>query len=381
MRWTAAATLALLAGAIWAALTAEPAEAPVRATPAPTPDLSGYARALAPRAFRFPDDHGPHPEFQTEWWYYTGHLEAEDGRPFAFQLTFFRRALTPQPAARASALAADQIYFAHFALTDVAGGAHTFAERFSRGAGGLAGASGRPFQVWLEDWRAEALDAEGSVVRLRAAEGELSIDLTLEALKPVVAHGDRGLSAKSEASGNASYYLSFTHLRTRGEITLAGQRLAVAGESWFDHEWSTSALGPQAVGWDWFSLQLSDGRELMVYQIRRADGSLESVSQGTLVEPDGATVRLALEDVRIDVLESWTSAESGAVYPARWRVRVERADIDLMLEPVLADQEMRLSLTYWEGAVRLRGTSAGRAVEGRGFVELTGYAESMQGVF
>jgi predicted secreted hydrolase len=205
--------------------------------------------------------------------------------------------------------------------------------------------------------------------------------LTLRAAKPVVAHGDRGLSQKSAQPGNASYYLSFTRLATEGQATVGGQPASVTGESWFDHEWSTSALGTDIVGWDWFALQLDDGRELMFYQFRRADGSLGPLSAGTLVQPDGSAIHLKASDVQIETLATWPSPESQGVYPSRWRVVIPSAQIDLTVEPWLAEQEMRVSFPYWEGAVRARGTSGGAAVSGNGYVELTGYVSSMQGVF
>ena len=344
-------------------------------------DITGFARAYAPRDFQFPRDHGPHDNFQTEWWYYTGNLDTADGKHFGYQLTFFRRGLTPGAPKRESDFATNQIYFAHFAITDAEGDKHTFSERFSRGAAGLAGASGEPAHVWLEDWGVESLDADGSAVRLRARDGDRAIDLTLRATKPVVAHGDRGLSAKSEQSGNASYYLSFTRMETEGQVTLNGQPMTVHGESWFDHEWSTSALGTDIVGWDWFALQLSDGRELMFYQFRLADGSMGPLSAGTLVQPDSRTVRLKASDVQIETLATWQSPKSKGVYPSRWRVIIPSAQIDLIIEPWIAEQEMRVSFPYWEGAVRFTGTSGGVAVTGNGYVELTGYVSSMQGVF
>jgi len=345
------------------------------------PDASGFARVSEPRPFALPRDHGPHFEYQTEWWYFTGNVAAADGRRFGFQLTFFRRGLTPGPPPERAGLRSNQVYFAHLAITDVAGGRHVASERFSRGAGGLAGATGEPFAVWLENWRAESLDPYGSKVRLVAhdAETALSLDLELEATKPLVAHGDRGLSPKSDEPGNASYYVGYTRLSARGRLGRSGEA-AVAGEAWFDHEWSTSALGPGAVGWDWFSLQLADGRELMLFRIRREDGSVEPVSGGTLVERDGRARRLRGEDVSIDVLDHWTSPESGATYPSRWRVQVPLAGLDLLIEPWLESQEMRTSFLYWEGAVRVSAVASG-GVSGRGYVELTGYARSMQGVF
>lgn len=372
--------VSLAAAGLWYAARAPEAPA-APPTAGPTPDLSGFARALEPREYAFPRDHGPHFDYQTEWWYYTGNLTAENGERFGFQLTFFRRGLTPGAPDDSAGLGTNQIYFAHFALTDVAAGQHRGVERFSRGAGGLAGASGEPFQVWLEDWRADSLNPDGSAVRLRAADGGQGLELELRAVKPIVAHGDRGLSPKSEQAGNASYYLSFPRLSAAGTITARGQTFRVAGQAWFDHEWSTSALGPQGVGWDWFSLQLSDGRELMFFQIRRADGSLEPVSGGTLIQPDGTAQHLPASAVQLEVQAVWTSPVSGGRYPARWRLRVPEAGLDLEVVPALAAQEMEVSFAYWEGAVQVSGTSAGAAVSGVGYVELTGYAGSMQGVF
>jgi predicted secreted hydrolase len=220
-------------------------------------------------------------------------------------------------------------------------------------------------------------------VRLVARDEEagLSLDLELAATKPLVAHGDRGLSAKGDESGNASYYVGYTRMSGRGTIGTGGGEAQVTGEAWFDHEWSTSALGPGAVGWDWFSLQLEDGRELMLFQVRREDGSIERASGGTLVGRDGRARHLGREDASIDVLRRWTSPESGGRYPSRWRLRVPSEELDLAVEPWLLAQEMRTSLVYWEGAVRVSGSSRGRAVSGAGYVELTGYARSMHGVF
>jgi predicted secreted hydrolase len=339
-----------------------------------------FARATAPRAFRLPEDHGPHFEFQTEWWYYTGQLATADGRRFGFQLTFFRRGLSPGPPP-ATGLATNQIYFAHFAVSDVAGRRHASGERVSRGAAGLAGASGQPFRVFVEDWTAVATSLDGASVRVQARDGGLVLDLELRATKPIVAHGDRGLSPKSDDPGNASYYVGYTRMSARGHVGTDGAATAVSGEAWFDHEWSTSALGPKAVGWDWWSLQLDDGRELMLFEIRRADASREGALDGTLVAGDGSTRRVRSADFEVAVLERWTSPHTGASYPARWRIRVPSEALELEVTPLLADQEMRTAFVYWEGAVSLAGTSRGRPLGGRGYVELTGYARSMQGVF
>ena len=366
------------------------------------PDLSRFARATEGRPFTLPRDHGPHFDYQTEWWYYTGNVAAADGRRFGFQLTFFRRGLSPGPPPGGPGLSSNQVYFAHFAITDVAGRRHAAAERFSRGAGGLAGARAEPFAVWLEDWKVESPtgsscadprgNCEGRVVRLTARDDVtgLSLELELAATKPLVAHGDRGLSSKSADPGNASYYIGYTRLTARGRLSTSGAagrspalgELEVAGEAWFDHEWSTSALGSGAVGWAWFSLQLDDGRELMLFQIRREDGSIEPASGGTFVERDGRAHRLSWKDVSIDVLGHWTSPETGARYPSRWRLRVPPEGLDLLVEPWLHDQEMRTSFVYWEGTVRVSSPPAApRPVTGVGYAELTGYAGGMEGLF
>jgi predicted secreted hydrolase len=347
----------------------------------PGPDASRFARATAPRAFELPADHGPHFDYQTEWWYFTGNLLAQDGARFGFQLTFFRRGLSAGPPPTGPGLASNQVYFAHFAVTDVAGGRHVAAERFARGAGGLAGATAGPFAVWLEDWQAAALGDGSWRLAGRDVASGLSLDVTVRPGKPLVAHGDRGLSPKSREPGNASYYVGYTRLPARGRVALGEHSAEVAGEAWFDHEWSTSALGAGAVGWDWLSLQLGGDRELMYFQIRRADGSVEPVSAGTLVEADGRTRRLDRCDVQLVVERRWTSPATGAVYPARWRLVVASEELDLRVEPWLADQEMRTSFVYWEGAVRVSGSASGRVIDGQGYVELTGYGRSMQGVF
>lgn len=332
-----------------------------------------FARALRPRPFAFPRDHGPHPAFRTEWWYYTGNLAAAGDRRFGFQLTFFRRALTAKPAPRASAWAASQAYMAHFALTDVAARRFHAFERVSRGALDLAGATAEPFRVWMEDWSATGLGPAGLPMRLRAAAGGVAIDLALRSAKPVVLEGDRGLSRKGAEPGNASYYYSLTRLETEGTITLDGAAWPVRGSSWMDREWGTSALGPDEAGWDWFALQLDDGRDVMFYRLRRRDGQTDPFSAGTLVAADGSTRPLAASAVTVEPLATWRSPRTGGVYPSRWRVRIPAAGLDLLVTPRGADQELDLGLRYWEGAVTVTGRTAGRPVAGEGYVELTGY--------
>lgn len=329
-------------------------------------DDRGYARAIEPREFRFPADHGPHPEFRTEWWYYTGNLSTREGRRFGFQLTFFRSALAPSMPERSSAWAARQVYLAHFTVSDAEGGRFHSFERWSRGALGLAGARGEPFRVWLEDWSA----AGDSAMRLRAAEDGVALDLALQPGKPPVLQGERGLSRKSAETGNASYYYSLTRMPAAGTVSVGGERFTVSGLAWMDREWSTSSLGRDQVGWDWFALQLEDGRDLMLYRLRRADGSSDPLSKGTLVGPQGESRHLALKDFDLEVRGHWESPRSGARYPSRWRLRIPSAGLDLSLEPLLADQELDVSFRYWEGAVRVEGSA-----RGRGYVEMTGYTD------
>lgn len=340
-----------------------------------------FARALEPRQLHFPLDHGPHLEYQTEWWYYVGNLQTPEGRHFGFQLTFFRRGLQPGEADRASSFGANHIYSAHLALTDTKGGQHRAWERYSRGAFGLAGAQASPYRLWLDDWSAESLDLQANVVLLSGAEQDVSLDLTLRAAKPPALHGEGGLSRKGADPGNASYYVSITRMTAEGRLTLGGETHEVQGEAWFDHEWGTSALGPLAVGWDWFGLQLEDGRELMAFRIRQLDGSIDPASAGTLIGPDGDTEALTTEQVMIESLGSWTSPENGATYPSGWRLRIPDRGLDLTLQPQLRDQENRLSVVYWEGAVRVDGTSLGDSIGGAGYVELTGYLRPLEGDF
>jgi predicted secreted hydrolase len=325
-------------------------------------NTAGYARAIAPREFRFPEDHGPHPEFRTEWWYYTGNLSTREGRQFGFQLTFFRSAFAPSMPERLSKWATRQAYLAHFTISDIEGQQFRSFERWSRGALGLAGSQGEPFRVWLKDW-----SAEGN--KLRAAEDGVALDLTLEPGKPPVLQGERGLSRKSEEPGNASYYYSLNRMPASGTVRLGDERFEVSGLAWMDREWSTSSLGKNQVGWDWFALQLEDGRDLMLYQLRRNDGTADPTSNGTLVGPRGESRHLGLSDFTLEVLDRWKSPRSDAVYPARWRLRIPSANLDLTIEPLLADQELDVSFRYWEGAVRIGGTS-----RGRGYVEMTGYS-------
>lgn len=370
-----ALVLVVVAAAVAVGLWPRP-RAPIQATVAVrealAEDRGGFARALAPRPLSFPEDHGSHPDFRTEWWYYTGNLKTPAGRHVGFQLTFFRVALAPAAEPRASAWATRQLYVAHFAVTDTAGRRFHAASRVSRAALKLAGADAVPFRVWVEDWSAAG---EGASTRLRASEADIALDLTVAAGKPVVLQGDRGLSRKGAEPGNASLYYSLTRMPARGVIRLGAETLEVTGEAWMDREWSTSALGTGVEGWDWFAMQLDDGRELMVYLLRRRDGTVDPFSAGTLVAVDGTAQRLDAGDVRIETLGHWTSPRSGVRYPARWRLSVPPAELRLDIEPRLADQELIVGTRYWEGAVAIAGSAAGRPIAGQGYVELVGYGE------
>ena len=334
---------------------------------------AGFDKAVAARAFSFPADHGPHESFRNEWWYFTGNLDADDGRRFGFELTFFRFAVAPATARSESVWRTNQVYIAHFAVTDVAGKRFLVAEKFSRGALELAGATADPFRVWIDDWEISA--RRPGAWTLQADDEGFALDLELDALKPPVLNGADGLSQKSAEPGNASYYYSITRWAAEGQLRIAGENFSVTGLAWLDREWSSSALGDDQQGWDWFALQLDDGTELMFYNLRRTDGSQDPNSAGTWVTADASTAYLTRDDVDIAVTDTWQSPEGGE-YPSRWRIRVPSRGVELTVTPVLPDQELFTTVRYWEGAVDVAGTRLGAPVGGRGYVELTGYASS-----
>ncbi|HEX8386497.1 MAG TPA: lipocalin-like domain-containing protein [Rubricoccaceae bacterium] len=377
MRLALAALAALLAVTL-AACTDPPMQASVSVAEALSGDTTGYARADRVRPFVFPADHGPHPAFKTEWWYVTGNLRATDGsgRRFGVQFTVFRSALSPDTSARrASDWATTQLYMAHVALSDVAGGGFYSEERFARGAAGLAGASADPVHVWLGpvDLAATGAPGAGGAVPLRitgSAEGA-AFRLDARPTKPVVLQGDRGLSQKGAEPGNASYYYAQTRMATSGTVTLpGGEAVPVEGLTWLDREWSTSALAGGQTGWDWFALHLDDGRDLMLYQLRGPDGRADPLSEGSLVDADGRKTRLAASDFSLAPLARWT-APDGAEYPTRWRARVPSAGIDVEVTALVEASELDATVRYWEGAVDVSG-----GLTGSGFLEMTGYADA-----
>ena len=336
--------------------------------------LPGFARAIEPAAISLPEDHGPHPRFRSEWWYFSGNLVDETGGEFGFQLTFFRYALSPEPPQRPSRWAASQIYMAHFAISDRARGKHRVAERFARGALELAGARGRPFAAWLDDWAARSTTDAFLPLELTAqdqAQG-LQLSLRLEAGKPAVLQGRNGLSQKSPEPGEASYYYSYTRLAARGVLGVDGREHAVRGLAWLDREWSTSSLGPDLAGWDWFGVQLDDGRDLMLYALRDENGVMQPLSAGSLVAPDGSKRHLEAGDFQLQPITYWRSAATGVRYPVEWELQVPVAGVNLSLRPMFSDQEQDLTVRYWEGSVDALDPASGRRL-GRGYMELTGY--------
>lgn len=345
----------------------------------------GFAQASGARQFRFPADHGPHPAYRNEWWYLTGNLDAADGRQFGYELTIFRFGLAPVAAkTEGSAWRSNQVFIGHFAVSDIGGNQFHVAQRYSRGSLGLAGTAALPFSVWVEDWSIGLIEMPGKKVQepdygkswqLQAADGDVSLRLDLLALKAPVLHGRNGLSQKSHGAGNASFYYSMPRLQSNGTLSLGGVDYAVSGLSWLDREWSSNGLGPEQVGWDWFALQLDDGSELMFYVLRRMDGTWDTHSAGTLVAANGQRFPLSAESVTIEILEYWESPR-GVRYPAAWHLQSSSVEIDLEIRPLMADQELVTAVQYWEGAVAVNGQHAGVAVTGRGYVELTGYADT-----
>ncbi len=330
--------------------------------------------------FRFPQDHGTHDEFRTEWWYYTGHLSTKDGRPFGFQLTFFRRGIQAEAVkSNPSRWAIRHLYLAHFALTDIRDGRFRYAEKVSRAGLGKAGAEAGHLRVWIDRWVTEATAAASDAHHLRAEADGFALDLILKPEKPPVIHGTQGISRKGAKPGQASHYYSLTRLAAEGEVEVDGVRYPVSGSGWMDHEFGSGDLGEDQVGWDWYSLQLRGGQEVMLYVLRRRDGTPDPASSGTLVDADGRSQHLEARDFQVTALDHWTSSASGARYPSRWRIAVPRLGLVVDLTPRLAHQELltqrSTQITYWEGAVDVTGTHQGASVAGQGYVELTGYAE------
>ena len=378
----------------WPLLAEDSGAAPrPAAVPATRPD--GFRIATAPYAFSFPRDHGAHPAYQSEWWYYTGHVAAPDGRRFGYELTFFRIGLRPgDPAPRPgqSRWRGNELYPAHFALTDESGKTFYHNDRFAREALGLGFAATGRLAVRAGDWTLDgapqgAPDRERMVLHASDAtsDGRNAIDFVQVPEKPPAIHGHGGVSRKASCASCASHYYSYTRLRTTGTLTFHGTPLRVAGISWMDHEFGSGELRADQAGWDWFSLQLDDRREVMLYLLREKDGSVTPESSGSLVAPDGSVRYLPRDAFAIEALGRWTSPHTGARYPSGWRIRIPSANLDVTLAPTVLDQELAGStgggVSYWEGAVDVRPSDAAargaRGARGVGYVELTGYAGAL----
>lgn len=361
----------------------------VQSMSAPAPVLGDgsqpYRSINGPCTLEFPKDHGPHPGYRTEWWYYTGNVESATGKPYGFQLTFFRSQVSPPGAEESwpeppSAWRTQQIYLAHTALSDISEGLFHHTERIARGALGLAGAevSSGSTTVFLKDWRVNIGESHH---RLRAKTETFDLDLEAAPVKPLILQGRQGYSLKGPRPEQSSCYTSFTRLQVRGHIRIGGETVPVSGLAWMDHEFSSEPLHGDLVGWDWFSLQFNNRSELMIYLLRNRGGGYSPQSAGTFVTAEGESIHLSGEELQSEVLEEWKSPRSGAVYPSKWRIRVPSLGIDVRLAPRLKDQELHTPgstrITYWEGSVSAEGTMMENRITGTGYMELTGYAQPM----
>lgn len=338
----------------------------------------GFVAADGSRPLTFPEDLGAHEEFRTEWWYYTGNLQTPEGRHFGFELTVFRVGLVPPTLELPpeSEWYDRSLYFSHFALSDISAGRFHAFERFSRPGPGLAGAQADPYRVWLEDW--QIIERAPGIYDLQAAQDGFVLDLTLNDEMGVVLHGEDGYSRKGGTATNASYYYSQPRLRAEGFVQVSATRYPVSGLAWKDHEFSTSVLDENQIGWDWFSLQLDDGPALMLFQLRERDGGISASSSGTFIATDGIPQPIQNTGFEISVLDEWRSPHTGGVYPASWEIRLNEPDCRLAVQPWMADQEVNFpAVTYWEGAVSFDGSCGGTPVRGNGYVELTGYAGNL----
>lgn len=341
----------------------------------------GWRLALPGWKYEFPRDHFSHSEFKTEWWYFTGNVATAEGKAFGYQFTLFRHGIRP-PSSRVrttSKLIINDISFGHLAVTDLSAKKFAFREKITRGILGQSGFSDGGKVAWINDWSIELLP-DGRF-RAQAKDGDLALDLTLRNAKPWIMHGANGVSQKSAGEGRASHYYSGVRLQTSGTLTTGGQTHAVQGESWFDHEWATNQLTAAQAGWDWFSIQLSNGCELMLYQLRLREGGSDAESSGTWIDAVGQTQHLARGDYTLTPIATWRSPTTGGVYPIKWEIRVPRLDLIAEVSTPLAPQELTLeAVAYWEGSIDLQGRCAGENISGKGYMELTGYAGPLPGL-
>lgn len=345
---------------------------------AATPERK-FKAALPGYRYHFPADHFSHDEFKTEWWYYTGHLESADKKPFGYELTFFRSGVPISDGVNGGAFELRNVYMAHFALTDVSAKKFYHEEKMSRGGAGAAGASDKEYKVWLENWSALRDPKSGKHI-LSARSKDCSIKLSLDEGKVPAIHGNQGVSQKASCVGCASHYYSHTRMPAEGEITIGDKKYNVRGSSWMDHEFGSNQLAANQVGWDWFSIQLDDGSDMMLYLMRLKDGTYDPHSSGTFVAADGGVQHLHLSDYKIESSQKWKSPHTGGQYPTSFHVSVPSKQLDLQIEALLQDQELaskdKTGISYWEGACRVKGKRAGAEVRGQAYVEMTGYSEA-----
>lgn len=346
----------------------------------PLAHAAEWRSALPGWRYEFPRDHRIHPEFKTEWWYFTGRLTDEKGAVFGYQLTFFRQGVSPlaKHAGVTSRFVVDDLKFAHFALSDIGGQRFHFEQRLSRGAFGEAG-FGNDRLAWIDDWSLELLP--DAAFALRARNSRAALELRLTGIKPMVIHGENGVSQKATGEGRASHYYSATRLAARGKLTLDGRVRAVSGESWLDREWASNQLTSEQVGWDWFSVQFDDGTELMLYQIRTKNGGADPNSSATFVARDGTPRHLRRDAYELRPAGYWTSKATGGKYPVAWELSVPDLKLDVRIKTPLQAQELVLRpVVYWEGLIGVDGTRHGAAISGHGYMELTGYAGALVGL-
>jgi predicted secreted hydrolase len=337
---------------------------------------SDFLPALPGYQFEFPRDHGTHDEYRTEWWYYTGHLQTESGRRYGFELTFFRVGVVPPDSPQQTNWDLRNLSLAHFAITDINGKRFRYYEKLNRTSPFTALAVAGRLDVFNEAWHATTM-TDGAW-RISASQGGDAIDLVLRTRKPPAIHGENGVSVKAEGVGYASHYYSMTRLEVNGTISSRARRSEhCTGLAWMDHEFGSSSLRENQQGWDWFSVQLDNDAELMLYQIRRSDGSVDVASSGSLITQEGEVIHLTRDQMSVRALRRWTSPNSRATYPMGWIVSVPSLGIVLRLDPLLDNQELMTrsstGVTYWEGAVGVAGSFGNVSVTGDGYVEMTGY--------
>ncbi len=338
-----------------------------------------YRTAVPGYRFEFPRDYFDHPDFQTEWWYYTGNLISANGRRYGFELTFFRQAVTRDPA-QADTWDVKDLYLAHLALSDLDGRQFYHSERMNRAGPGIAGVSQSNARIWNGNWRIQWV---GSDQKLEAIDKQFQLHLTLHPEKPPVIHGENGVSQKSEGAGHASYYISLTRLTANGQIELNGEQFEVSGLAWMDHEFFTHQLESNQIGWDWLSLQLQDNTELMLFHIRRGDRSLDPFSAATYVDPQGKSTHLRAGEFTLQPLaETWSSPATRATYPIAWKITIPKLGIELEAHTALAAQEFagktKIAPSYWEGAITLQGHRGQMPLSGVGYLEMTGYDRAVK---